>query len=312
MTYKHIPVLGNEVLENLIPEEGACRIIDGTVGYGGHSSLILKKNRLAELLGIDRDGEALISARENLSFAENRIHLVRGRFSDLEEHAKGVGWNSVDVILLDVGISSPQIDNPQRGFSFRMNGPLDMRMDQRSPETASRILNSAPEEELTRIFRFYGEIRQSRKLAAAIVAKRTAKALGQTSELVEICESVLGKSKPGKLPTPTLCFQALRIAVNKELEELETALKSAVKLLAPGGRIGVISFHSLEDRIVKQFFKKSASECICPPGLPKCICEHRATLKIITRRPLTASEEELKENTRSASAKLRVAEKLQE
>ncbi len=307
---KHIPVLPQAVLEYLAPESGPLKFIDGTLGCGGHSSLILQKNRQAELLGIDRDAEAIDEARKVLNFASERVHLVRGRFSDLADHATDVGWAEVDAILLDVGISSLQLDAAERGFSYQLNGPLDMRMDRRIPSTASRILNQASEAELAEIFFKYGEISKSRRLARAIVAKRKERPWMNTGELAELCEKVLGRARPGGPPAPTLCFQALRIAVNGELQELETALEKAIPLLKTGGRIGVISFHSLEDRIVKKFFRREATDCLCPPGLPVCVCRHQAQLRILTRKPVTAEPGEIAENPRAKPAKFRVAERI--
>lgn len=308
--FVHLPVLYREVLEYIGSEETPRKIIDGTLGNGGHSSLILQNNRQAELLGIDRDGDAIERARRTLEFASGRIHLVRGQFGDLADLAAEVGWTSADAVLLDIGVSSPQIDDPRRGFSFRQDGPLDMRMDKRSPDTASRLLNREPEENLARIFRDYGEIRSSRKLAAAIVERRSERPFMNTVEFADFCEEVLGRSRPGKLPIPTLCFQALRIAVNHELEELEDGLQAAHDLVVSGGLIAVITFHSLEDRIVKNFFREAARDCICPPGMPVCRCDHRATLEILTRKPVTAGKDEIKENSRAACAKLRVARKI--
>ena len=307
--FKHLPVLYREVLEYLT-FDGPCRVIDGTLGSGGHSSLILKANPQAEVLGIDRDDEALERAGENTGFAGERIKMIRGNFSQLAASANEIGWDSVDGILLDVGVSSPQIDDSKRGFALRMDGPLDMRMDRRSQLTASRILNKRSEAELADIFYYYGEERRSRRLARAIVERREEKPFERTLEFAELCEKVLGKSRPGKLPTPTKCFQALRIAVNDELEELKTALKEAIPLLKKGGRLAVISFHSLEDRIVKEFFREQAASCVCPPGLPLCICDHPAKVRILTRRPVTAQADEIEFNKRAASARLRVAEKL--
>jgi len=307
--FKHLPVLYREVLEYLT-FAGPCRIIDGTLGSGGHSSLILKANPQAELLGIDRDGDALERAKDSLKFAEKRVNLVRGNFSELVSSAKEIGWDSVDAVLLDVGVSSPQIDDAKRGFALRLDGPLDMRMDKRSQLTASRILNYRDEVELARIFYEYGEERRSRRLARAIVERRAEKPFERTLEFAEFCEKVLGKSRPGRLPTPTKCFQALRIAVNDELGELRQALSEAVPLLKKGGRAAIICFHSLEDRIVKEFFKEQAASCVCPPGMPLCICDHPAQVKILTRRPVTAQADEIEFNRRAASAKLRVAEKL--
>ena len=311
--FEHIPVLAGEVLEHLVfPERSPLRLIDGTVGGGGHSALLLEKYPNLELLGIDRDDAALAKARERLAFAGGRVRLVRGNYSELAARAAEAGWEKVDGILLDIGVSSPQLDQPERGFSWRADGPLDMRMDRRSILTASRLLNTAPEAELERILREYGEVAKSRKLAAAIVTQRVIRPFAMTSDFVSLCDEVLGKSRPGQLPAPTLPFQALRIAVNDELGELERALPAAVKLLNRGGRIAVISFHSLEDRIVKNFFRDEAASCVCPPGLPVCVCGKVSTLKIITRKALTAGPDELERNRRSACAKLRVAEKITE
>ena len=306
----HIPVLAREVLEYLIPETGECRVIDCTVGYGGHSSLILAKNRKAVLLGIDRDDEAIAAAEEVLKFAAGRFSLSRGNFSDLAELAAGKRWLSADVVLMDLGVSSPQIDSPRRGFSFKHDGPLDMRMDCHADRTASRFLNTAGVEDLEFAFREYGEIRESRRLARKIVERRNEKAWFGTLEFADFCNSVLGRQRRPGLQAATLCFQALRIAVNSELQELEKALPKAVELLRPGGRIAVISFHSLEDRIVKRYFVSEARDCICPPGLPVCCCGHKKILKIITRRPLEAGRDEVQENRRAGSAKMRVAEKI--
>ncbi len=308
--FGHISVLPREVLDLLIARTGPMKVIDGTVGYGGHSSLILEKNAEAVLLGIDRDGEALAAAEKVLSFAGDRVHLVRDSFSNLAACAAGLGWHSVDAILLDLGVSSPQIDNPSRGFSYRLDGPLDMRMDVQSRETASRILNTYSYGELERIFRGYGEIRKSRTLAQEIVNRRKQKEWMYTAELAELCNSIPGIVRRGGPPAPSLCFQALRIEVNRELDELEKALENGINLLAPGGRMAVISFHSLEDRMVKQYFNMMARYCLCPPGIPICVCGHRQSLKLIAKKPIMATEEEVAGNRRAASAKLRVAEKL--
>ncbi len=308
--FSHIPVLYREVTQFIAEPERPLKLIDGTLGCGGHSSLILEKNRQAVLLGIDRDGDALERAENALAFAAERIHLVRGSYSNLKDLAAEAGWASADAVLLDIGVSSPQLDDFQRGFSYRESGPLDMRMDRRSPLTASRLVNNSSEEELAKIFRAYGEIKQSAKLARAIVARRTEQPFSQTRELAELCEKVLGRARKGAPPAPTLCFQALRIAVNDELGELEKGLAAAVDILAPSGILAVISFHSLEDRIVKNFFREEAKSCICPPGCPVCICNHKARLKILTKKPVTAKTDEIERNSRAACAKLRVAEKI--
>lgn len=309
--FEHVPVLLEETVELLaLPADRECRLIDGTLGGGGHSCELLRRCPRLEVLGIDRDRQALEAAAEKCAFAADRLTLVRGDFADMDKIAAAHGWSEADGILLDIGVSSPQLDRPERGFSWRSEGPLDMRMDDRSPLTAGRLLNQAPEEELARIFREYGEIVQARKLAAAAVAKRSVKPFGTTLDLVALCDEVLGLSRPGKLPHPTLVFQALRIAVNDELGQLERALVKAVGMLKTHGRIAVITFHSLEDRIVKNYFRDESRDCLCPPGLPVCTCGHRASLKLVNRKPLTPGEAELAANRRAGCAKIRAAEKI--
>ena len=309
-TWSHVPVLTAEVLKIFDFGDRPARLIDGTLGNGGHSAALLAAYPHLEILGIDRDGDALVRAASKLAGFGNRFTAVHGVFSAMAEAAASRGWETVEGILLDIGVSSPQIDDPARGFSWRAEGPLDMRMDRANETTASRLLNRASEEELARIFRDYGEIRPARKLARAAVAAREKAPFATTKDLTTFCERVLGRSRPGELPTPTLVFQALRIAVNDELGELERALPAAESLLAPGGRLAVISFHSLEDRIVKHFFRRAAASCVCPPGLPVCVCGKRQEMKILTGKALTASAAELAENRRAACARLRAAEKL--
>jgi len=310
-SFEHIPVLAEETAEVLaLPVEKPARLIDGTVGGGGHSALLLERFPLLEVLGIDRDRQALAAAAEKCAFAADRLTLMRGDFGDLAKLAESCGWREVDAVLLDIGVSSPQIDTPERGFSWRSDGPLDMRMDDRNPVTAGRLLNHAPEEELARIFREYGEIVQAKKLARAAAEMRKNAPFGTTRDLVKLCDEVLGVARPGRLPHPTLVFQALRIAVNDELGQLEAALRAGCGKLKKGGRIAVISFHSLEDRIVKNHFRDESTGCHCPPGLPVCRCGHTASLRIVTRKPITATAEELAANRRSACAKLRAAEKI--
>ena len=311
--YGHIPVLPIETVKGLVDEariNEPLKIIDGTLGCGGHSKLILERCPNAQLIGIDRDEEALLRSAETLAFADSRVNLYRGNYSQMAEFAKQNGWEKVDAILLDIGISSPQIDDPERGFSIRFAGPLDMRMDRRNELTASRIVNNYSLDELRDIFRFYGEIKGANKLANAIIKRREEQPFTQTNELVELCENTLKKSRKNAPPVATMCFQALRIAVNDELGELERSLQTANDLLAKDGRVAVISFHSLEDRIVKNYFKEQAKECICPPGLPVCVCDHKATLKALKNKPFVATEEECKRNSRAKCAKLRIAKKL--
>ncbi|MBE6398901.1 MAG: 16S rRNA (cytosine(1402)-N(4))-methyltransferase RsmH [Lentisphaerae bacterium] len=309
--FKHIPVLGQAVVEHLTFDAShPARLIDGTVGGGGHSAMLLAKYPKLELLGIDRDSMALDAAAENLKFAAERVMLVRGNYAELAALAVEHNWDQVDGILLDIGVSSPQLDIPERGFSWRSDGALDMRMDQRAELTAGRWLNRTSEAEMERVFREYGEINKSRALAKKACEMRAEKPFARTGDLVKLTDAVLGKSRPGKLPHPTLVFQAVRIAVNDELKQLETGLNTGVQMLASGGRMAVISFHSLEDRIVKNFFRRESTQCVCPPGLPVCCCGHEAALRIVTRHAVTADAEEVAANSRSACAKLRVAEKI--
>ncbi len=310
--FRHIPVLFDEVMDGFaFLGDAPCRFIDGTLGRAGHASGLLERHAGMQLLGLDRDSEALRRSSEILKFAENRVILRHGVYSQMADAAAEAGWGDVDGILLDIGVSSPQIDDDSRGFSWRADGPLDMRMDQDSELTASRILNRRSEEELADIFFRYGEIRRSRALAAAVVERRTQDGPFETAcDLVGVCDNVLGRAKRGELPRPTLVFQALRIAVNDELGELERGLEAAFSLLKKGGVLAVISFHSLEDRIVKEFMREKARGCVCPPELPLCVCGHSPELEILTRKPVTAGSAELAENRRAASAKLRMAKKL--
>lgn len=314
--YTHIPVLPEQTLSYWAGERKEGRFIDCTVGCGGHSAMLLERLPGAELLAIDRDAEALERAGKRLEFAGDRVHFRKGCFSEIEALAHSTGWDKADGILMDIGVSSPQIDDPARGFSFRHDGPLDMRMDRGSELSASRVLNHYAEEKLAEIFRGYGELdgRDARNLAAAVVKRRAENPFSRTSEFAEVCEEVLrhGHSRRKGPPLPTLCFQALRIEVNGELDELKKGLDSAVKLLNAGGRLCVISFHSLEDRIVKNFFRDMAENCKCPPGIPVCVCGWKPKLKILTKHPEVADKKEILKNTRAVCAKLRAAEKKEE
>jgi 16S rRNA (cytosine1402-N4)-methyltransferase len=307
--FRHLPVLPQEVLQYIGPERGG-RFIDCTLGGGGHSRLILEGGDAVELLGIDQDEKALQAATENLSefgsrFSSRRMNF--GELSELPEH----GWSDVDGILMDIGVSSHQIDEPERGFSYMNDGPLDMRMDIRQELTAAKILNETDEFGLTKIFREYGEERNARRVARAVVKDRQEKKQWErTGEFAYLLQKILGRRKPGTAPVAARCFQALRIAVNRELEVLETGLQSAFDLLSTGGRLVVISFHSLEDRMVKNFFRDLSLTCVCPPDFPVCRCDTKAQLKILSKGAVKASKEEIAGNSRSSCARLRAIEKI--
>lgn len=309
MDFKHQSVLLEEAV-SLLAENGGHRFIDGTLGGGGHTRKLLETLPECEVLGIDCDPTALEAATENLKAFGDRFHAVKGRFSSLGELAWEHGWETVDGVLFDLGVSSPQIDTPERGFSFRFDAPLDMRMDRQSPITAAVLLNTLEEEELASILFEYGEERRSRAIARAIVQRRQIRPWERTGELAELLEKVVGRQFQHGLPPATRTFQALRIAVNQELDELQEALERIMEITGKGARIVVISFHSLEDRMVKNFFRQEALDCVCPPDLPVCACGKVPSLRIITRKPVIASEQELRANPRASCAKLRAAERM--
>jgi 16S rRNA (cytosine1402-N4)-methyltransferase len=306
MSLPHQPVLYQEIIHALHPKNTG-RYVDGTVGAGGHAAGLLAGSKPGGLLlGLDVDPQALDLARQNLAAFGKRACLKRAPYTSLPDQLVSLGWESVDGILLDLGASSMQFDTPERGFSFLADGPLDMRFDPSNPLTAAEIVNNWPEDELADVLFRYGEERASRRIARAILKSRPVRG---TRELAAVVEKALGRRGPHHPATQT--FQALRIAVNDELEALEKTLPKAVRALGPGGRLAVISFHSLEDRRVKEFFRLESRDCICPPHLPVCTCGHKASLQEITRRPITPTEEEISQNSRARSAKLRVAEKVE-
>jgi 16S rRNA (cytosine1402-N4)-methyltransferase len=302
----HISVLYHNIIESLRPMNPG-RYVDATIGAGGHAWGILDASSpQGQLLGLDLDPNALELADQRLQAFSSRYTLEHTSYTTLLQTMKQIGWDMVDGIVIDLGVSSMQIDSPERGFSFLKDGPLDMRFDPTQTTTAADLVNTLSEEDLADIFFLYGEERFSRRIARAIIANRP---FHTTLELAGLIEKNVRRSS-GKIHPATRSFQALRIAVNGELQSLENFLPQAVTALKPGGRLAVISFHSLEDRIVKQFFRKESSDCICPPDQLVCTCGHKASIVEITRHPLTADEEEIAANPRARSARLRVAEKI--
>lgn len=302
----HISVLYHNIIESLRPINPG-RYVDATIGAGGHAWGILDASSpQGQLLGLDLDPHALELADQRLQAFSGRYTLEHTSYTTLLQTMKQIGWDMVDGIVIDLGVSSMQIDSPERGFSFLKDGPLDMRFDPTQPTSAADLVNTLSEEDLADIFFLYGEERFSRRIARAIIANRP---FHTTLELAGLIEKTVRRSS-GKIHPATRSFQALRIAVNGELQSLENFLPQAVTALKPGGRLAVISFHSLEDRIVKQFFRKESSDCICPPDQLVCTCGHKASIIEITRHPLTADEEEIAANPRARSARLRVAEKI--
>ena len=306
----HVPVLLRECVEGLnIRPDGTY--VDGTLGRGGHSAAIAAHLTTGRLIGIDRDRTAIDEAGERLRPLCARLDLIHGNFRDLGEILDGLGVERADGMLFDLGVSSPQLDDGERGFSYMRDAPLDMRMDRDDALTARDIVNGWSEAELRRIFFEYGEERYSQKIAAAIVRKRAQRPIGTTLELVDIIKSAMPPQALREKQHPAKrCFQALRIAVNDELGALRQMLDTASERLAPGGRLCVISFHSLEDRIVKGAIRSHENGCTCPPEFPVCVCGFVKTLRSVTRHPVTAAEDELQMNPRSRSAKLRIAERI--
>lgn len=304
--FYHLPVLLDEVLAGLdIRPDGAY--IDGTCGGGGHSSEIAKRLSGGTLVGIDRDPDAVKAASERL--APYGFKVAKGNYSDIREIARENGITAADGILLDLGVSSHQLDTEERGFSYHGNAPLDMRMSQEG-QTAADLVNTLAEDELSRILFEYGEEKFSRRIAGEIVRRRADKPIETTEELADIVrDSIPAKFKRDKNPCRKT-FQALRIAVNCEFEHLDRGLDEAFELLKTGGRLCVITFHSIEDRIVKQRFASFCKGCICPPDFPQCVCGRTPRGQLVNRKPIEASPEELEKNPRSRSAKLRIIEKL--
>jgi 16S rRNA (cytosine1402-N4)-methyltransferase len=302
----HQSVLYQAIILALNPESPG-RYIDATVGAGGHAAGILEAaNPNGRLLGLDLDPQALAIARQRLAVYSDRAVLVQASYTTLLDQIKLLGWPDVQGIVIDLGVSSMQLDTPERGFSFQSDGPLDMRFDPSAPTSAADLVNHMSEADLADVIWRYGEDRMSRRIARSIVMSRP---ITTTRQLSEVVMRAYGGSKSHIHPA-TRTFQALRIAVNEELQAIEQVLPLTIQALSPAGKLAVISFHSLEDRIVKQFFRREGRDCICPPEQPICTCKHKASLREINRHPIEAEDDETRSNPRSRSAKLRVAEKL--
>ena len=308
--FYHVSVLLQECLDGLdIKPDGIY--VDGTLGGAGHSSRIAAQLTTGRLIGIDRDPVALKAAGERLQPFADRVTLVHSNFSEVRQVLDDLGIEAVDGILLDLGVSSPQLDEAVRGFSYMLDAPLDMRMDGGAALSAHEVVNTWSQDELKRILYDYGEERYAPQIAGAICRRRAEKTIETTLELADIIRAAMPAAALREKQHPAKrSFQAIRIAVNDELGAVETVMKTAVSCLNPGGRLDIITFHSLEDRIVKNGMVAASKGCTCPPNFPVCVCGNKPKVKLITRKPITASEEELERNPRSRSAKLRVCEKL--
>ena len=312
MEFQHTSVLLEETIENLdIKPEGIY--LDGTLGGGGHAYEVAGRLAGGRLIGIDQDEDAIAAAGKRLEPYRERVTLIRDNYANATEALAGIGVHGVDGIVLDLGVSSYQLDNEERGFSYRYDAPLDMRMDRRQRLSAREIINEYSETELTRILRDYGEEKFAKNIAKHIAAARKDKPLETTGELNEIIKAAIPAKMRATGGHPSKrTFQAIRIACNRELEVLQDSLDGLIDLLNPGGRLCVITFHSLEDRIVKSIFRKNENPCTCPPDFPVCVCGKVSKGCVITRKPILPSERETAENSRAKSAKLRVFEKKKE
>lgn len=307
---EHITVLLREAVDLLAPRAGGV-YVDGTMGGGGHAEEILKRSAPdGILIGMDHDAEAVARCRERLSPYGGRALLRRANYRDITAVLADLGYPAVDGVLIDLGVSWFQVKTPERGFSFMLDGPLDMRMDTSSPLTAADLVNTLSREELVRIIREYGEERKAGAIARAIEKARARGPITSTVQLAGIVSSVFPPYPPRRIHPATLTFQALRIAVNDEMGSLREGLGHVLKALKPGGRCVVISFHSLEDRIVKQTFVQEARGCVCPPKMPVCMCGQKPRFRIITRKPIVPGPDEAGRNPAARSAKLRAAEKI--
>lgn len=304
----HVPVLYQEIMEYLQPKPGG-RFVDGTLGAGGHAAGLLQFSAPdGRVLGFDRDEDALVFARQRLEEFGERVTFVKASFAEMDKIAPLHGFDAVDAVLLDLGLSSRQLGDAGRGFSFRGEGPLDMRFDRSGGRTAADLVNNLSEDGIARLLQRYGEVRRSRRFARAIVGARPLQNTRQLASVIE-AEAAGSRRRGSRIHPATKVFQALRIAVNQELETLSAGLRAALTLLKRGGRLAVISFHSLEDRLVKQFFRDQSRECTCPPEQPICTCDAQPVLNLVTRKVVKATQAEMARNPRSRSARLRVAEK---
>jgi 16S rRNA (cytosine1402-N4)-methyltransferase len=307
--FTHEPVMREEVLSWLVGNKTGV-YVDGTIGGGGHALAILENTR-ASLIGIDRDAEAISAARQRLGPFQSRVTLVKGNFADLASVLGGLDIEKVDGVILDLGVSSHQLDTAHRGFSFSQSAPLDMRMDQDEKLRAYDVVNGFKPSELEKVIRLHGEEKMAARIARAIVRRRQASPIETTAELAQLIAQVMPQSmKHQKIHPATRTFQAIRIAVNGELDSLAPGIEAAAAALSVGGRLGVISFHSLEDRIVKHTFLHLAATCVCPKDVPYCVCHKQAVVKVLTRKAVMPSPEEIRRNPRARSAKLRVAERI--
>lgn len=303
----HVSVLYQEVMGLLQPQPGS-RYIDGTLGGGGHTQGLLEASGPdGRVLALDRDAAALAQTQARLTHLGDRLLCVQASFAALASVAPAYGFDQVDGVLLDLGLSSDQLDAADRGFSFRFEAPLDMRFDRSGGVTAADLVNDLPEAELADVLWGYGEVTNSRQLARWLAANRP---IHTTTQLADLVAQRANRRRQTRIHPATQVFQALRIAVNQELEALAAGLAATLPLLKPGGRLAVISFHSLEDRLVKRFLHTASRDCICPPPQPVCTCGHRATVRLVTRKAVQPGEAEIARNPRSRSARLRVAEKL--
>ncbi len=305
-SYFHTPVLLQEVIEHVeLPKNGY--LVDGTIGGGGHAKEILKRFNTIHIIGLDRDADAICEVEKNLDEFRERVTLMQRNFSEVKSVLEELKIPRVDAVLLDLGISSHDIDTPERGFSFDREGPLDMRMSRNETVNATTLINSESQEALARIIKDFGEEPRAKKIAAHIIRERENKVITKTHELKKIIQSVCGSHD---IKPVVRVFQALRIAVNRELEMLQKFLEDVISILNIGGRFLCLSYHSLEDRMIKRFMKEHSLTCICPPHFPVCMCDATPTIKVITKKPIVPSADEMETNRRARSAKLRVCERI--